>query len=685
MKLLPCLKIATTTALLLISLSPTSHARTWTRASDGKKIEADYLGMEGDKVVLRLANGSTARVPKDVFIAEDIASLSEMRPSLGDPASTRKSAGRIDSMLAAELKQQGFTSFNDPLPDDLFARRVYLDIIGRIPTREEFDSFMKSRESNKREALIDELLTHPGYVHHTFNYFADMYRFKADGYVGGVRLDPYFQWWREQLAANTPYDRIVHRMVTANGSLGQDPATGFIMRDIGMFFDAFSNFSQVMLGIDISCAQCHDHPFEDTTIEDFYKMAAFFQETTRRGGYYFNGDEKFFEIPGGPERFHEELMARLPKGYLKDRKQAGAVATLIQRLRHSVADIPGKTEKVPRSISDELEEIKGTVFQPDTLIGKPATPKPGQTHREALADWLVADDNPRFALVIANRMWERAFGRPFAGPVYDVKDADIQRALQKQVLAFLTSEMKRIDYDLREFMRIIYYTRAYQSQYTIDEPDLADPYYFQGPLLRRMRAEQVWDSLLVLARGPEIDKERGYDGSVIKFGSAIDFESTTTEEIMEKLNMWSQVRRLGQSFLPEGSTTPEFVRDPEYRASILEQPAPSAHLLDTFGQSNRLVTDEHTYDGSVPQVLAMMNGGFTQKLTGSESELIRALKETSSNARERANATYHAILSRNASMQELGKAEDFLNRNGDEGLSDLAWALINNPEFLFIR
>ena len=675
-----------TAILLVISLNPVVNAKTWTRASDGKTIEADFVGKEGDLIILKLANGSIAKVPKDTFIQEDIAAIADLRPGLGDRTAALGVARKIDGLLAAELKKQGFTSFNDLLPDDLFVRRTYLDIIGRIPTRQEFDTFVKSREPNKRPDLIDELLTHPGYVHHTFNYFADMYRFKGDGYIGGVRLDPYFQWWREQLAANTHYDEMVRKMVTAKGSLGQDPATGFIMRDIGMFFDAFSNFSQVMLGIDISCAQCHDHPFEDIAIDDFYQMAAFFQETTRRGGFYFSKSDgkKYFKVPGGPEHFHEDLMSKLPGEFLEDKRKAGAVAKLVQTLRHSVADIPGKTEKVPQSISDELEDIKGTVFQPGTMIGKPVKPKPGQTNREALADWLVADDNPRFALVIANRMWERAFGRPLVGPVYDVKDLEIRRAPQKQVLAFIMSEMKRINYDLREFMRILYYTRAYQSQYTVDEPDLADPYYFQGPLLRRMRAEQVWDSLLVLARGPEIDEERGYDGSVIKFGSDIDFEKSTTEEIVTRLEMWSKVRRLGQSFLPEGSTEPEFVVNPEYRASILEQPAPPAHLLDTFGQSDRLVTDEHSYDGSVPQVLAMMNGTFTEKLVSSNSSLIRDLSKIPT-SRERANAVYHAFLSRNASMQELSKAEAFLNKNGDEGLSDLAWALINNPEFIFIR
>ena len=173
------------------------------------------------------------------------------------------------------------------------------------------------------------------------------------------------------------------------------------------------------------------------------------------------------------------------------------------------------------------------------------------------------------------------------------------------------------------------------------------------------------------------------DGSVYRFGSDFDFEETF-DEIKPKIDMWVKVRRPSQSYLPEGSTTPTLVMNPEFRASIMEQPARGGHMLDTFGQSDRQVTDEHTYDGSVPQVLSMMNGEFTEKLTDSDSELIRALTKPST-VRERANAAYHAILSRDASPMELNKAEAFLKKHGDEGLSDLVWALINNPEFLFIR
>ena len=680
--------LTTYTIAAFLSLPPDADARTWTRASDGRKIEADFLRMEGDLVVLKLPNGSIAKVPKATFIPADIAAIADLRSGLGDRSTARNAARQIDALLAVELKKQGFTSFNPPLTDDLFARRVYLDIIGRIPTREEFDAFVKSRKPGKREALIDELLTHPGYAHHAFNYFADMYRFGSYDLNFGVRLDPYYQWWREHLAANTPYDEIVRQMVTAKGNIGQNPASGFILRDSGMFFDAFSNFSQVMLGIDISCAQCHDHPFQDTAIEDFYGMAAYFQETRTRGGgpgkaYTVDG-KKYFTFLGAPERWmYDDVVSKLPKDWMEDRQNRQAINDISQLLRNAVSDTPGQTKEVPDNISDEYEDLKGQVFPPATLIGKPATPKAGQSYREALAQWLTEDDNPRFALAIANRMWDRAFGLPLVGPVHDVTDTALKEASQPEALKFVTREMKRLDYDLREFMRILHYTRAYQSKHTADQPDPAEPYYFQGPLLRRMRAEQIWDSLLVLARGPEIDGERGLDGSVYRFGSDFNFEETF-DEIKPKIDMWVKVRRPSQSYLPEGSTTPTLVKNPEFRASVMEQPARAGHTLDTFGQSDRQVTDEHTYDGSVPQVLSMMNGEFTEKLTDSDSELIRALTKPST-VRERANAAYHAILSRNASPMELNKAEAFLKKNGDEGLSDLTWALINNPEFLFIR
>ncbi|MCB1092343.1 MAG: DUF1549 domain-containing protein, partial [Verrucomicrobiae bacterium] len=530
---------------LIVSL-PSLHvqAREWT-AKDGRKLQATFVSIQGDKIELKLANGQTAAVPKDMLVPADVEAA-ERFATIGDDTYTKMSAKNIDSLLAQTLVKNGFKSFNEPLPDDLFVRRVYLDIIGRIPTREEFQRFADSARPDKREALIDELLTSPGYASNLFNYFGDMYRLNCDAdFNNGVRMEPYIQWWKDSLAENKHYDQIVREMITATGNLGQNPAAGFLLRDAGMEFDAFSNFGQVMLGIDVSCAQCHDHPFEDWTQEDFYSMAAFFGQTQRTLSSYKTEDAMGMiaaKMPGAPENWLDEFdkfafskgiptRQADPAGY----RQFGYFKSF---LGWNVADVDGRITPVPDNIGHDMA---GKVFEPGTLIGDPAK-KGGKTAREALADWLTDAKNPRFAMVIANRMWIRAFGRGLVEPMHDFSEDDVKNASQPQALAFVTNEMKRVNYDLREFMRILYNTRAYQSISTAEEPDAANKYFFQGPILRRMRAEQAWDSLTLLEEGPEIDSRKGRDGSFLRELLKVDFEKDSMESIFAKYEAWKGVR-----------------------------------------------------------------------------------------------------------------------------------------------
>ena len=291
-------------AVTLFATLSSVDARTWT-ATDGRQLEATFVGLEGENIQLKLANGNVVSVPKSRLIKAD-GEAADRFAKLGDNTGTMAAANQIDALIAGGLKKNGVESFNEPLPDDLFARRVYLDIIGRIPTREEFQRFAEDSSADKREALIDELLTHPGYTSNLFNYFADMYRLIGKYAPQGIRSEPYIQWWKNQLADNKPYDQIVRDMITAEGNLGHNGASGFLLRDAGMEFDAFSNFSQVMLGIDISCAQCHDHPFEEWSQIDFYKMAAFFGNTQRTTG---GGGMAAATLPDAPEGWAKEFEA----------------------------------------------------------------------------------------------------------------------------------------------------------------------------------------------------------------------------------------------------------------------------------------------------------------------------------------------------------------------------------------
>lgn len=665
------------------------EGREWT-STDGKKMKAIFLGIEGEKYKFKLANGQEALVAPDRFIKADQEAAKRLA-LIGDDSYTMASARQIDGLLAKQLKANGFSSFNEPLPDDLFVRRVYLDIAGRIPTREEFLKFAESGREDKRQALIDDLLLSPGYASNLFNYFADMYRLHASDFNNGIRMDPYMQWWRDQLKSNRPYDEVVVDMITAEGNVGQNPAAGFILRDTGMEFDAFSNFGQVMLGIDISCAQCHDHPFDEWTQGDFYQMAAFFGNTQRSirryGGGMMSGAVTM--MPNAPEDWQQQFQewAYSEKGVAPPPDNTGnRFRFFMSALGWNVTDNETLETVLPHDFIGSGGK-PNEVANPRTLIGA-AAKKGGKTRREAVADWLTAPENPRFALVIANRMWERAFGRALVGPVSDFSDGMIAKASQPEVLQFVTREMQRVDYDLREFMRILYNTRAYQSLATTEEPDWADAYYFQGPVLRRMRAEQAWDSMMVLANGAEIDDKTGADGSMYKKILNIDFNTASNEEVWEHYEAWQRNygNRAATAVVSNetGDWTPSYVTDSQLRASELQQPAPAASMLDTFGQSDRRITDEHNYDGSVPQVFALMNGTVTRQLTGSSSKVVDDLEDLDG-PDDKVRGVFFTMLNRFPNDDELKLGMDMIEDYGDEGISDLAWALMNSPEFLYVQ
>lgn len=690
MKRKTCPKLLGILAILVASVAITSvEARTWT-STDGKSMQAIFLGIEGENYRFKMRDGKEIIVPKDRFIKAD-QEAAERLDLIGDDSYTKASARQIDMLLAKSLKDQGFSSFNDPLPDDLFVRRVYLDIAGRIPTREEFLAFAESARPDKREALIDDLLLSPGYASHLFNYFADMYRLNAgEAFVNGIRMDPYIQWWRDQLKGNRHYDEIVIDMLTAEGNVGQNPASGFILRDTGMEFDAFANFGQVMLGIDISCAQCHDHPFDEWTQGDFYDMAAFFGNTQRSLGYRAASSMMgggMIQMPNAPDGWKRQFedYAESEHGKRRGDQTAQRFRNFVNALGWNVADNDALETILPHDFRGSGGK-PNEVAKPKTLIGA-AAKTGGKTRREAIADWLTAPDNPRFAVVIANRMWDRAFGRPLVGPVGDFSDAAMRGSSQPEVLQFVGREMQRIDYDLREFMRILYNTRAYQSISTQEEPDWGDDYAFQGPVLRRMRAEQAWDSMMVLQHGVEIDEKTGGDGSFYAAVLNIDFNTASNEEVWEHYQVWESYygNRMGSAVLAsEGSLTPTMVTDTDLRASELAQPYRNASMLDTFGQSDRIITDEHNYDGSVPQVLALMNGTVTERLTGLASKVVEDMEEYDG-PDDKVRGVFFTLLNRFPTEEELklgtGMIEDF----GDDGVSDLAWALMNSPEFLFIQ
>lgn len=139
----------------------------------------------------------------------------------------------------------------------------------------------------------------------------------------------------------------------------------------------------------------------------------------------------------------------------------------------------------------------GDVVQPEALFGAAAEIRKGETPRQAFARWLTSKENPRFARTIANRLWKQAFGIGQIEPVDDMMDTTV--AENTELMNYLEAEMKRLNFDMKEYLRVIYNTETYQRQVSVEEVNPGETYRFSGPILRRMTAEQVWDSFLTLA------------------------------------------------------------------------------------------------------------------------------------------------------------------------------------------
>jgi len=171
-------------------------------------------------------------------------------------------AASIDRVLEAHWQANKVTP-NAQASDETFLRRIYLDLAGRIPTAAEARSFLESRESGKRDALIDDLLARESYASHFFNVWADVLRLKTH-FVNTSNVIPsaYRRYIRESLRTNKPYDVFVREMLSAKGFAWDNPAIGYYQRDPDMPLDNMALTSRIFLGTRIECAQCHNDPFD---------------------------------------------------------------------------------------------------------------------------------------------------------------------------------------------------------------------------------------------------------------------------------------------------------------------------------------------------------------------------------------------------------------------------------------
>jgi hypothetical protein len=597
------------------------------------------------------------------------------------PAQVAAAAARVDELVLAGLSKAGQAP-NAPANDEQLVRRLYLDIVGRIPTVKEASEFLGDKGADKRARLVDRLLANEGYNSQMFNYLADMMRV-MDDYGKGVKTYLYQEWLKEQVATNRPWNELVHELLTAEGKLTNEGAVGYLLRDKAMPLDSLANTLTIFLGANVACAQCHNHPLADWTQKDFYQMAAYFGATSNDYPKAQKFMKRLTDKRKTPAQENRQLMVRVLAPNL------AAVKTLPRNQTTYPKDYtyddakPGEAVE-PKLIEWSSEDPKGTDYG-----SKPQKP---EELRKTFADWMTHPENPRFAASMANRLWKRIFGMAIQEPITDLDD--LSKAANPELLAHLAAEMKRVGFDLREFQRILFNSTAYQRQASVT-PDLGDgPYLFPGPLLRRMTAEQTWDSVLTLVVGPEVDGYKLLRADGLKRLN-ITGPQITAQAVMEKVHELERTgegggartnakRKANSRYMNDydGTPPPRFEGMLLARASELQQPEREAHFLRMFGQSDRQMADGNSVEGGVPQVLMMMNGDVQKVIANSNSSVLRSAAQEPT-PEGQVESLYFSFLSRRPALEERATAVEGL-KNGLK-LADLTWVLFNTREFIFVQ
>jgi len=346
----------------------------------------------------------------------------------------------VDTLVHNKLHKLRITP-SELCADEVFLRRVSLDVTGTLPSPELFDRFTKDQSKDKRTKLVEELLERKEFTETWVMKFAELLQIRTND-NNGVSYKAtllYFNWLKDRIANNVPMDQIVRELLSATGGTFVNPSTNFyqIERDS---LKLTENVAQVFMGMRIQCAQCHNHPFDRWTQDDYYSFASFFTQVGRK-------------------------------------RAADPRESIIYNRRSGETNHPVHKKPMPAKF----------------LGGDAPTIKSGQDRREILSEWIASPENPFFARNLANLVWAHFFGRGIIEPVDDVRVTN--PASNPELLDELSRRFTEYNYDFKKLVRDVCNSRVYQLSTRPNENNGDDTRNFARSQVRRMRAEILLDAI----------------------------------------------------------------------------------------------------------------------------------------------------------------------------------------------
>ena len=419
-------------------------------------------------------------------------------------------ANYVDELVNAKLQRIRVLP-SELCSDEVFLRRVTIDITGLLPTVDEYNEFMSDASPDKRAKLVDRLLERKEFSEIWAMKWANLLMVKSSNEVSYKSAFLYSSWLTNQISNDVPLNVMVQELLSASGGTFSNPATNYFQIERDTLKTA-ENVAQVFMGIRTQCAQCHNHPFDRWTMDDYYSFAAFFAQIGRKQGADYR--ETIVFNSGGGEVNHP---------------------------------------------------VGGRVMPPKFLGG--ATPDvAGKDRREVLVKWLASPENPYFATSVANRVWAHFFGIGIVEPVDDIRVSN--PASNPELFQALGEKLTSYNYDFKQLVRDIANSQTYQRASQPNESNESDLANFSHARIRRIPAENLLDCLSQVTDVP--DKFRGLplgaravqiaDGQtsnyfLTSFGrsqrlTACEGEATTSPTLSQALHMINGdtiSRKIGES------------------------------------------------------------------------------------------------------------------------------------------
>ncbi|MBX9792094.1 MAG: DUF1549 domain-containing protein [Pirellulales bacterium] len=486
----------------------------------------------------------------------------------------------VDELVFGKLKVLGVPA-SAGCDDATFLRRVTIDVAGRLPTPDETRQFVASTDPNKRDKWIDQLLASGDYADYFANKWSAVLRNKRDNadFVHGTFA--FHNWIRQALYDNLPYDQFVRAILAASGETAQHPPVVWY-RKVQDVTQQVEDTAQLFLGLRIQCARCHHHPFEKWSQQDYYGFAAFFSRVGRKDGLQ-NSEQRIFHNRGVAQATNPKTGQPVP----------------------------------PTGLGAES-------------LNLPADKDP----RQALVDWMADPANPFFAPALVNRYWKHFFDRGIVDPEDDMRVTN--PATNPELLQALSKRFVDSGFDLKELVRTICRSHAYQLASDPNEHNLSDKQNFSRYYPKRLTAEVLLDAI-----------------------NQVTISSTDFSD------------------LPIGT-----------RAVQLPDQTGGGYFLTVFGrpQADTACECERSQEANLAQSLHLLNSPEIQgKLTSPTGRAALLAGDSARPDEEKLKELYLWVYSREPSADELAVAMAHLTKstNKQHAYEDILWALLNTKEFLF--